>query len=204
MKQEIKSELSRQRITQAAIKEFGKGTYDSVSVTQICTRHHIAKGLLYHYFRGKDELYLACVKKCFDELEAYLAEQNLEFTQFKRDICNYMEKRRLFFAMHPDLENIFFQSMIYPPEHLLKSVAEVRKRFDLLNLKFFRQLLQTVDLRPEISEQEAADFFMLIRDSYHSYIRNHFVKGESVKELHETYIERVLDKMLYGVAKKNE
>ena len=59
--------------------------------------------------------------------------------------------------MHPDLENIFFQSMIYPPEHLLKSVAEVRKRFDLLNLKFFRQLLQTVDLRPEISEQEAAE-----------------------------------------------
>lgn len=206
MKQEIKNELSRQRITAAAIEEFGKGTYDSVSITQICTRHNIAKGLLYHYYRGKDELYLACVKKCFDELGTYLAEAQLKFSQFKRDIVRYMKKRSQFFEENPDLGNIFFQSMIYPPEHLLVPVREMRKKFDLLNEKYFRQLLQSVKLRADVTEQEATEFYLLVRDSYHIYIRNYYTGKEEkdIRKVHEKYISKVLDRILYGIAEEKK
>ncbi len=37
-------------------------SYDTASVNSICETGQIPKGLLYHNFRGKDELYLLCVK----------------------------------------------------------------------------------------------------------------------------------------------
>ncbi|MEG1845251.1 MAG: TetR/AcrR family transcriptional regulator, partial [Clostridia bacterium] len=44
------------------------------SVNTICTAGDISKGILYHYFRDKDELYLACVQELFDRLTEYLTD----------------------------------------------------------------------------------------------------------------------------------
>ena len=52
MKQEEKTERTKNRTIEAAIKEFGKKGYASATIGTICSKYGIAKGLLYHNFTG--------------------------------------------------------------------------------------------------------------------------------------------------------
>ena len=67
MKQEERKEKSKEEIYQAALEEFGTYGYDNVSIEQICNRHGISKGMMYHYYSSKDQLFLLCVERtCSD------------------------------------------------------------------------------------------------------------------------------------------
>lgn len=58
VKKEEKTELTKERIIQAAVQEFGVKGYAASTVGAICSEYGIAKGLIYHNFKGKDDLYL--------------------------------------------------------------------------------------------------------------------------------------------------
>ena len=59
-----------ERIQQAAMEEFGTHNYSDVTIDNICSRHGISKGMMYHYYSNKDELFLLCVERTFQELRA--------------------------------------------------------------------------------------------------------------------------------------
>lgn len=60
MKRAEKTELTVSRILEAALEEFGANGYAGGTVNNICKRG-INKGLIYHNFKDKDELYLVCL-----------------------------------------------------------------------------------------------------------------------------------------------
>ena len=62
MKQQERQKKSKEKILQAAITEFSASGYDKVTMENICTRHGISKGMMYHYYSGKDDLFLLCVQ----------------------------------------------------------------------------------------------------------------------------------------------
>lgn len=65
MKREEKNLQSRQKIMDAAWKEFGEKSYAEASLNTICKEGDISKGIIYHYFKDKDELYSPdCWSKC--------------------------------------------------------------------------------------------------------------------------------------------
>ena len=72
MKREDKSVMSRQRILEAAFEEFASKGYDGASLNAVWAEKSISKGIIYHHFKDKDEIYPACVAICFDALAAYL------------------------------------------------------------------------------------------------------------------------------------
>ncbi|MEG1873185.1 MAG: TetR/AcrR family transcriptional regulator, partial [Ruthenibacterium sp.] len=61
MKRDEKNLASRRKILDSALAEFGANGYGLSSINTICSAGGISKGILYHYFKDKDELYLACV-----------------------------------------------------------------------------------------------------------------------------------------------
>jgi AcrR family transcriptional regulator len=54
-----RSEETRTKITQAAIKLFSNSGYNKASVDDICAEAGISKGAFYHHFKSKQELFLA-------------------------------------------------------------------------------------------------------------------------------------------------
>ena len=56
MKREEKNAVSRQRILSAAMEEFSRKGYEGASLSTLCAEKEISKGLIYHYFSGKEEL----------------------------------------------------------------------------------------------------------------------------------------------------
>ena len=63
---------------------------------------HISKGIIYHYFKDKNELYLLCVEECFREVTAYLQEHTASSDgPAGKRLQDYFNARLRFFAENP-------------------------------------------------------------------------------------------------------
>ena len=98
MKQSEKNQKSRALILTHAFTEFASHGYEGSSLNQICARGNLSKGLLYHYYKNTDALYLSCVHVLFDDMTRYLrSELNLSTVTVEQ----YFTVRMRFFRQHP-------------------------------------------------------------------------------------------------------
>lgn len=73
----------RDRIINAALEEFGNNAFNKASTNTIVKRAGVSKGLLYHYFESKEELYYYLIEFCFKTISLTLKnEMNWEITDF--------------------------------------------------------------------------------------------------------------------------
>ncbi len=164
MKQEQKHKESLERILQAAIEEFGQRGYEGASLNTLLSKNRLSKGLLYHYFKNKDQLYLACVKVCFDETARALS--GIQKTGDAGDILSaYFDARSRFFLAHPDLSRIFLDALIRPPASLKKEVEALKKPLDDYNRALFSTILATLPLR--VCKEDAVEAFTLMLNTFH-------------------------------------
>ena len=63
MKREEKNQQTRRRILDSALDEFSKQGYGASSINAVCATQDISKGIIYHYFKTKDDLFLSCVEE---------------------------------------------------------------------------------------------------------------------------------------------
>ena len=76
MNREIKNMDTKSKILSSAITEFALHGYEAASLNVICRNGGISKGIIYHYFDSKEDLYICCVSECFEKLTEYL-KQNM-------------------------------------------------------------------------------------------------------------------------------
>lgn len=206
MNQQEKTQKTRERILTAAILEFGNKSYDAASINNICETGQISKGLLYHNFKGKDDLYLQCVRICYDQLTDFLLAQPRDAQDPRRDFQLLMTYRQRFFSEHPCYANIFFNAVLQPPKHLVDQLAEARRRFDDCAQQFYLDLLGSLTLREGISREAAMEYFSLCLEAFNGYFRRKADQNGSYQDLiqdHEGKLSRVFDIMLYGLAKED-
>lgn len=201
MKKQEKTELTRKKILAAAFREFGTNGYRGASLNAIC-ESGIPKGLLYHNFKSKDDLYLACVAHCFQLLTKCLKE-----AEIGNDLEKYMRVRMNFFKEHKQEAGIFFDAVMQPPERLYEQICILKKEFDDLNRELYEKILDSVQLREDIAYEEAMDFFIMMQEMFNHSFSNQNYSNISINDkmnIHERDLPRLLDFMLYGIARRNE
>lgn len=200
MKQSDKSELTRARILEGALKEFGERDYEAASVNNICSDNGISKGLIYHNFKNKDELYLCCVELCFKSFTEFL--QGGQYTKggCRVRMQELMDRRCEFFLQNPALANIFFGTILKAPPHLAQDIKEIRSEFDKFNSQRFGEIISTVKLRDGISENDALECFFTVQEMFNGYFA---AKAEADMktsiERHELMMSKLINIMLYGM-----
>jgi len=210
MKQKEKSKISKEKILNSALAEFGAKSYEGASINNICNENGISKGLIYHYFKDKDDLYLTCVKSCYNRLTEFLKdveESNIISNIGTNSIKNYLNQREHFFYMNPLYSNIFFQSVIQPPIHLREQIKELRKEFDVINIKYYKKIINNIALRDEITEYEALEFFIIFQEMFNGYFQSKSFGNSdfnTLVEIHELKLSKLLDIILYGIAKEEK
>lgn len=201
MKQEEKTKRTRERILNAAMNEFGQNGYAKTSLNNIC-KAGIPKGLLYHNFKNKDELYLTCVHQSIRHFMEYLTGQMEELT-----ISNYMKVRMNFFQENSIEARLFFEIVLEPPVHLQDQILNLRIEFDKWNQNLYKQLLSKISLRAGVTMEDALAYFSLVQNMFHGYFGSpafHELSFEERIKKHEMDLSKILDFMIYGIAKGEE
>ena len=203
MKREEKNALSRQRILDAAMVEFAAKGYDAASLNTVCAANDISKGIIYHHFKDKDEIYLLCMAKCFTELTSYIeaALKDIEGPIEKR-LAEYFDTRLRFFAEQPDLLGIFLHAVLSPPAHLAAEIKEARRSFDALNISVLTGLLDSSPLREGISVPCVVEDFRMYMDFFNLRFRSVLAEApspEAALQKHEERCHRQIEILLHGV-----
>ena len=205
MKKQEKTQKTKERILAAALEEFGSKSYDAASVNSICEAGQIPKGLIYHNFKGKDELYLLCVKSCYDEMMAALEVHSFEILDAKESLQNFLMVRQRFFQENPNYANIFFNAVLQPPKHLAQELAQLRRGFDEYFSQCYLAVLNCLTLRDGITKELALEYFLAASEMFNSYFQKKAEQNGEYRELiddHEGRLSAIFDIMLYGVAKE--
>ncbi|MGN0771667.1 MAG: TetR/AcrR family transcriptional regulator [Christensenellales bacterium] len=201
MKKQQKTELSRERIINAAINEFGTNGYKKGALNNICATG-IAKGLMYHNFRSKEQLYLETVRVAYDSFIAYV-HQNCAADDFDK----YMAVRVKFMKEQSKLCRIMFEALIQPPYRLEQQIKEIRREFDMLNDKLYFAMIDKLSLRDGVEREKASKYFHIVQDMFNGYFGNMLMSGESVEsivEKHEQILPEFIDLMLHGIVVENK
>lgn len=195
MKQEEKSRRSREHILESAFAEFAGQGYAGGSINAICARGGISKGLLYHYYGDKDQLYLACVERCFQELTQYLA-QELDPAAVTPE--QYFDRRMDFFRANPHHQSLFRDTLISPPPQLVQAIRRCRAGFDRLNDALLRAILAHERLADGLTVEDAVVQLRLFEDLLSAYLRA-AAGQEPAVEQYDQLCRRTLRTMLYGL-----
>ncbi len=204
MKREEKNQQTRRRIMDSALAEFSRQGYGASSVNTICAAQDISKGIIYHYFAAKDDLFLACVEECFVKLTEYLKQSICQSSQNPRSqLEEYFFARSNFFKENPVYQRIFCEATIAPPSHLKSEIQSIKHSFDSFNIQILEQILEPVSLRPQITKEEVIETFRQFQDFINARYSFSDLSEEEFKKL-EKKRQKALDILLYGVVERNE
>lgn len=198
MKKSEKTEITVARILASAMEEFGKRGYAGGSVNNIC-KAGINKGLVYHNFSGKDELYLRCLDGSCQKLIEYIRAHG-----GATDLNRYLTARMDFLSAFPNEAHIFFEALLNPAPHLANEIGKALAALNRLNEQVYLDTLRRLTLRDGVTIDEAVSYFHLMQTMLNGYFGSpafqNLVLQEKVKR-HESAIPKLLDLLLYGIAK---
>ncbi len=140
------SEEKQQRIFNAAIREFAAKGYNHASTNAIVKNAEISKGLLFHYFKNKKQLFLyvydSCLELVIQEIAAKIDFLDKDF--FSRLIKAQKAKFELV-RQYPDIMNFL---MIASMEDSETVKSDMQQRNGGLSLNSFHTMFEDVDTAP--------------------------------------------------------
>ncbi|MED4202765.1 TetR/AcrR family transcriptional regulator [Neobacillus mesonae] len=143
------------RIINAAIKEFAQKGYDNASTNEIVKEAEISKGLLFHYFGNKKQLYLFLFDYCYDLIaDEFFKKIDLSeadfFSRMRQAVIIKME----LLANYPELFN-FLQAVYLEDSKDIK--LEFEKRLQKLLEINFAKMYENIDtskFRDDIEQEK--------------------------------------------------
>ncbi|MGN0443974.1 MAG: TetR/AcrR family transcriptional regulator [Acutalibacteraceae bacterium] len=202
MKKDLKTEITKEKILTAACEEFARFGFDGATVNQICQKHGISKGLVYHNFESKENLYLRCVEKAADEFVSYMRQKTLG-----ADFKLYMKERYSFFDAHPYYSRLIFSVVLTDNSDFSDKIKKAKEKFDEFNKSVYLNVIEKIKLRDGVSKQDVTEYYSLLQNILNGYligIKSQENSFDSVFVNHEKGLEKILDFMLYGIAEKEE
>ena len=171
----------------------------------ICSRHGISKGMMYHYYANKDDLFLLCAGDTFAALKAHVeqAAQELEGQDAPDAIKQYFLIRESFFQRHPLRKNVFENAMLRPPKHLEEQIRALRQPIAELNRRFLGGMVSRMRLRPGLRPEQAAWYLERMELLVQPSLAAHLMGGriQDLRGMLEA-TEELLDLMLYGIVRQ--
>ena len=202
MKKELKTQLTRERIIEAALIEFSQKGYKAFGINELCKNHKISKGILYHNFSGKSEIYLACVRESFQKAVSIIRGESGDIPS----LVEYMERRHRFFKDFPHHSHVFFEAWLTAPAEIAEDVEKEKVIFEDLNRQVSEKLLAESTLKDHISQEQALDYLTFIQQLFRSYyLAPSGSQGtSSLASQYENDLQKVLHLMIYGIFKDGE
>ncbi|EZP77250.1 TetR family transcriptional regulator [Parageobacillus genomosp. 1] len=160
-------------IIKVAIEEFVKNGYEKTSTDVITSRAGISKGILFHYFKSKKNLYLYLVNYVKDLLteKTMKALREIKSDDFFERIKEIVLTKQKVTALYLQETQFIMDAFTNPPAAVKEEMEEIiKKHYEtyqgdfLLEHVYIKDLIQTEKLREDISVDTVIRMTMLIAE----------------------------------------
>ena len=199
MKQSERRAKSRAAILDAAFAEFGERGYAAATIDGVCARGGISKGMMYHYYKGKDELFCDCVGEMFSALAEHMGKymEHPDTGGSEALLSGYFMFRESFFTEHPNMQTVFKDAIFRTPPHLSEKVKQLRAPMRERNRELLRYMLTQTHLRSGVSENDARRWFDALEGMLPELLSRLSEGGDT-----RAQGKFVLDMILFGILEK--
>jgi len=195
-----RAERTRHRILDAAGQCFAAAGYAKTTVEQIALQAAVSKALVYHHFRGKEQILEAVLERTLDDWDE--ATQTANWPDGKSVLQGLAEMHRatLQYARDNPLLRALFQN---DPLVLLdmRRSAAVRRSLDEFRAQLvdaIRAGVESGELRQDLDVERSAD---VVRMLHQSFIE-HLFDTEWIDASDERLIDASLDVLFRGLARE--
>lgn len=163
----------KEKIIKAAIDEFAENGYKAASTNSICKNAKVSKGLIYYYFKSKEEIYINALRFAIDTFKANvnisLGNKNKSGINY---ISEYFDTKFKFFRENPRYSKFIINSLVY---YNVAEATELCEEFQRYNNELIYNVIKNIDINPKFDREKAFELITMI--------------GEKLEEKHMKNIE---------------
>jgi len=161
-------EEKKQRIINAALKEFSARDFKNASTARIAEEAGISKGALFLYFQTKKHLYLYLYRYALDVIKTEFAGKLDPSSRDPIDVLTAITRLKLdILRIHPDLYDFFVKLYFGEPDEELK--ATVHSDSDAVRGGMMSELLSGLDysgFRRDLPPEMVMNIIKWVIDGY--------------------------------------
>jgi len=202
------NEEKRKKIIAACLEEFASKGYEKASTNSMVKKAEISKGLLFHYFGSKKNIYLYLLDLAMD---SFLSKFYSYYTKPNSDIFERVMQRGIIKMKisneEPLMSKLVMEAFIDTPQDMEEEIAVRYKKLYSENMPIVSQDVDYSLFREDIDTSKAMEFMMLCFDALYNKYTNKFkgkalaLSNEEIDDMVKEYYE-YMDMMKFGMYKK--
>jgi TetR/AcrR family transcriptional regulator len=110
--------LSRENILQAAMEEFSLHGYDGARIDAIVKRAGVSKNLAYHYFGGKEDLFLHVMERMYARMRAHHEDLRIKDLPPIEGMSRLVRHTFAHFRDHPEVISLLNSENLHKATHI--------------------------------------------------------------------------------------
>lgn len=170
---DIQNAEVKEKIIKAAIEEFAENGYKAASTNSICKKAKVSKGLIYYYFKSKEEIYLSALKFAIDRFKENVSiEISGKYKYGIAYISEYFDTKFKFFRENPLYSMLIVNSVVY---YNVEEAIKLSEEFQKYNNDLIYEVIKSININPKFDREKAFELIMMI--------------GEKLEEKHMKNIE---------------
>ena len=150
----------KERIINIALEEFAQNGYQSASTNVICKKAKVSKGLLYHYYGSKENLYLSVLRYFIDEFKEnitiYIEDSNKKGIDY---ISDYFNAKFKFFGENPQYSKLVLNLLL---NNNIEGAEILANEFEEYNNVLLYEIIKNIDFNPKFNRNKAFELIVMI------------------------------------------
>lgn len=194
----------KKAIIEACLSEFAEQGFERANTNRICEMAGVSKGLIFHYFGTKQNLYLLTLEACMAELQQAFGSLQIQDRGFF-EAMQYISRMKLaFFKEHPRHYRLMTQAFYNAPPALAQKIHALQIQAFEMGQGMVRTMVAGLPLKPGVDPEMAYDLILGVSGIVEGRYAAALTGAESFSE--ETYQEMensymaYLELLLYGIA----
>lgn len=198
----------KEQILDNCMEVFTNHGYENTSTIMLAEAAGISRTLIFHHFKGKKELYLQLLDRCFEKGKAEMGFDKLpEYEDFFEAKEKFSIIKFEYYKKNPVLYKFIIEAFYETPNELKQEIED--KYGELITNKnlMWEQLFKKVRLNKGIERNQAYQLVMLTLD----YCDNKFLLNLEDDNLDEVNLQKFIEErnsflsmIRFGIEKREE
>jgi TetR/AcrR family transcriptional regulator len=167
---------TQRNILKAARSEFAKAGYSGARVVKIGARAKVSKGMIYHCFGSKDQLFVAVLEELYQRLNESNGDLVVNDCQPIEGIRRLISHTFMYFAENPEFIILVNSENLMKGKHLKKS-ATMREMFRPIHDKLDYLLKMGAEQENFRKDVDTTQFYISIVALGYFFLSNRYTLG---------------------------
>jgi TetR/AcrR family transcriptional regulator len=145
----------RDRIINAAIKEFAQKGYDNASTNEMVKEAGISKGLLFHYFKNKKQLFFFLFDYCYNLVaDEFYKKVDLTERDFFKRIRQAVHIKMDLQMKYPDILNFIQEAFMQDSPDIKEEFDKKKQELTAVNIGIIYDGIDLSKFRDDVDPQK--------------------------------------------------